>query len=120
MLSAFQVNCIGALMLTRSLLPQIVLSEDKQIVNISSGFASIADNSSSRCYSYRISKAALSMVTKCVALDEEKHGVQCIAVEPGWVCTDMGVQGNDWTVGQPLPDGMLSVFVCLLCVPVFS
>jgi short-subunit dehydrogenase involved in D-alanine esterification of teichoic acids len=85
LLEAFQVNCIGALMLTRALLPLIARSEQKQIVNISSGFASITDNSSSRCYSYRISKRhspcspSASRLTRrrtaCSVLPLSRHGL---------------------------------------------
>ncbi|XP_067390494.1 C-signal-like [Emydura macquarii macquarii] len=41
--------------------------------------------------SYRCSKAALNMLTKCQSLVYGDYGILCIAVHPGWVQTDMGI-----------------------------
>ncbi|XP_009984155.1 PREDICTED: uncharacterized oxidoreductase C663.06c-like, partial [Tauraco erythrolophus] len=40
--------------------------------------------------SYRCSKAALNMLTRCQALGYREHGVLCAVLHPGWVQTDMG------------------------------
>ena len=68
--------------------------------------ASVTDNTSARYYSYRISKAALSMATKNVALEVAPTGVMCIGVEPGWVAT--GMTAFQWSAGQELPDGLIT------------
>ncbi|XP_030437812.1 uncharacterized oxidoreductase C24B10.20-like [Gopherus evgoodei] len=40
--------------------------------------------------SYRCSKAALNMLTKCQSLGYEGDGILSITVNPGWLQTDMG------------------------------
>ncbi|XP_074872831.1 C-signal-like [Carettochelys insculpta] len=40
--------------------------------------------------SYRCSKVALNMLTKCQALRYSRDGILSVAVHPGWVQTDMG------------------------------
>jgi NAD(P)-dependent dehydrogenase (short-subunit alcohol dehydrogenase family) len=81
----------------------------QQILNVSSGLASIAENSSGRYHSYRISKAALSMATANVALEVADTGVMCIGVEPGWAAT--GMTAASWSAAGDqlqLPDGMIT------------
>lgn len=81
----------------------------QQILNVSSGLASITENSSGRYHSYRISKAALSMATANLALEVADTGVMCIGVEPGWAAT--GMTAKSWSAAgdQPqLPDGMIT------------
>ncbi|XP_062448895.1 uncharacterized protein LOC134149689 [Rhea pennata] len=40
--------------------------------------------------SYRCSKAALNMLTKCQSLGYWQHSILCAALHPGWVQMDMG------------------------------
>ncbi|XP_035766458.1 uncharacterized oxidoreductase C24B10.20 [Neolamprologus brichardi] len=37
-----------------------------------------------------ITKSALNMVSRCMAVDLEPDGILCMAIHPGWVRTDMG------------------------------
>uniref|UniRef100_A0A8C3GN61 C-factor-like n=1 Tax=Cairina moschata TaxID=8855 RepID=A0A8C3GN61_CAIMO len=65
--------------------------------------------------SYRCSKAALNMLTKCQSLSYREHGILCAALHPGWVQTDMG---NAAGVKPPLTvdesvGGMLKVISSL-------
>lgn len=41
---------------------------------------------------YAVSKAALSMLVRTIAVDEGPHGVRANVVHPGWVRTEMGDQ----------------------------
>jgi NAD(P)-dependent dehydrogenase (short-subunit alcohol dehydrogenase family) len=88
-LEAFNVNALGALRVARALLPQLRAANGK-IINVSSTMGSIGDNSSGRAYGYRMSKAALNMATKNLALELARTGVITITINPGWVQTDMG------------------------------
>lgn len=86
----FDVNTVGALRVTRALLPGLRAGAGKKIVNITSRMGSIEDNSSGGAYEYRASKAALNMVTRSMALDFADEGFVCVVLHPGWVQTDMG------------------------------
>ncbi|KFO97294.1 C-factor, partial [Calypte anna] len=68
------------------------------IINISSNGGSIASPAGwelMHFLSYRCSKAALNMLTKCQSLAYREHGVLCVALHPGWVQTDMGGSGPE-------------------------
>src|SRR6185503_5299882 len=71
--SQFEVNALGPLHLTQTLLPR--LGKGSKIVLISSGAGSIAENSSGRMYGYRMSKAALNMVGASLARDLADRGI---------------------------------------------
>ncbi|HEY8240176.1 MAG TPA: SDR family oxidoreductase [Kiritimatiellia bacterium] len=84
----YNVNTLGPLRVTRAMMPLLQASTRPIIVNISTGLASISDNTGGKAYAYRMSKAALNMFTKTVAMDYPR--IICVAVDPGWVRTDMG------------------------------
>uniref|UniRef100_A0A8D2M2A6 C-factor n=1 Tax=Zonotrichia albicollis TaxID=44394 RepID=A0A8D2M2A6_ZONAL len=74
------------------------------IVNISSIGGSIASAFGwelMQVTSYRCSKAALNMLSKCQSLAYKEHGILCVALHPGWVQTDMGSAAGH-AVGIPL------------------
>jgi len=89
-LRAFDVNALGALRVTRTLLPNLRLGSRKLLLHITSGMGSIADNASGGYYGYRMSKAALNMASKSIAIDFAHVGITSVVVNPGWVKTDMG------------------------------
>jgi NAD(P)-dependent dehydrogenase (short-subunit alcohol dehydrogenase family) len=62
---------------------------DAKIINISSQMGSIA-NTSGNATPYRISKAAVNMLSKQQSLAYADDGIVTIALHPGWVQTDMG------------------------------
>ncbi|XP_057241426.1 uncharacterized protein LOC130585112 [Malurus melanocephalus] len=67
------------------------------IVNMSSYAGSIEDVyvwEFGQVVSYRCSKAALNMLTKCQSLAYKEHGILCVTFHPGWVQTDMGGGGS--------------------------
>lgn len=84
----FQVNVFGAMLVTQVLAPLLDKAPKPIVINISSQMGSIADNSSGTSYGYRMSKTAMNMFTKNLALDCPKW--VSIAMHPGWVQTDMG------------------------------
>lgn len=85
---SFEINVIGPMNVTRALLPYLEKSKNPVLVNMTSKMGSIADNASGTHYAYRISKTALNMFTKNVAI-EFPH-ITTICLHPGWVKTDMG------------------------------
>ncbi|MCZ6682343.1 MAG: SDR family oxidoreductase [Planctomycetota bacterium] len=89
----FDINVVGTFLVTRALLPKLRQGRQKLIVNVSSNLGSIGDNESGGRYAYRCSKAALNMLTKCLAADLRADGISCLSYHPGWVSTDMGGEG---------------------------
>ena len=83
----FEVNALGALRITQALLPN--LRAGAKIVLITSRMGSIADNTSGSSYGYRMSKAALSMAGKSLAIDLQPRQIAVAILHPGLVSTDM-------------------------------
>jgi NAD(P)-dependent dehydrogenase (short-subunit alcohol dehydrogenase family) len=87
----FEVNAAGALRTTRAFLDLLRSGErSRRIVNMTSLMGSIDDNRSGDAYAYRLSKAALNMATRSLAVDLAADGIVAVALHPGWVRTDMG------------------------------
>ncbi|XP_074737728.1 C-signal-like [Strix uralensis] len=108
MTQVYTTNTIGPLLLGQAFLPLLkkaaqgslssALSCSKAaIINMSSSGGSIEEVylwNYGQAVSYRCSKAALNMLTKCQSLGYRQHGVLCVALHPGWVQTDMGGAGS--------------------------
>ena len=63
------------------------------VINISSLLGSVELTADSfTCTSYRCSKAAVNMLTKCFSV--ENPDLIFVAMHPGWVQTDMGSSKN--------------------------
>ena len=73
-----------------ALLPHGRRGRGKKIVHITSGMGSIGDNGSGGAYAYRMSKVALNMMSKSLAVDLRGEGIISVVINPGWVQTDMG------------------------------
>eukprot|EP00075_Anas_platyrhynchos_P032685 XP_027321938.1 uncharacterized protein LOC101802025 isoform X4 [Anas platyrhynchos] len=107
----YATNTIGPLLSSQAFLPLLKkaaqgspgsgLSCSKAaIINMSSYAGSIQDVyvwEYGQAISYRCSKAALNMLTKCQSLGYREHGILCAAFHPGWVITDMGGTIEDKT-----------------------
>lgn len=83
-------NVIGVRNITRALLPLLRISQEKKVVNISSALGSItltqAFSFSQSCAAYKVSKAALNMLTSQWAMSFKKDGVVVLSVSPGVSC----------------------------------
>ncbi|XP_065272744.1 uncharacterized protein LOC135888877, partial [Emys orbicularis] len=100
----YLTNTVGPLLVSQEFLPllkkaaqqstQTGLSCSKAaILNMSSTAGSIALVTSWELLqepSYRCSKAALNMLTKCQSLEYKDYGILCTSIHPGWVKTGMG------------------------------
>ncbi len=102
------VNTLGPLRVTQALLPNLAEGDRKTIVNITSGLGSITRNQSGRFYGYRESKAALNMSSRSMAAELRGDGFIVVAMDPGWVQTDMGGANATLTPEQSI-SGMRSV-----------
>ena len=83
----FEVNALGPLKVTRALLNN--LGAGAKVAHITSRMGSIEDNTSGSHYGYRMSKAALNMAAKSMALDLASRGISVCVLHPGYVRTDM-------------------------------
>jgi NAD(P)-dependent dehydrogenase (short-subunit alcohol dehydrogenase family) len=86
----FDINAMGPLRVSTALLPQLRRGTGKKLVHVTSGMGSIGDNTSGGYYAYRMSKAALNMMSRSLAVDLRGEGIASIVINPGWVQTDMG------------------------------
>ncbi|TNF25444.1 MAG: SDR family oxidoreductase [Deltaproteobacteria bacterium] len=82
-----EVNTFGPLRVAARLRGR--LGRGARVAIITSRMGSIADNTSGGTYGYRISKAAVNMVGKSLAVDLAPAGVAVGLVHPGYVRTDM-------------------------------
>lgn len=83
----FEVNAIAPLRLSQTLLPR--LKPGAKLVLMTSRMGSISDNSSGGSYGYRMSKVALSMAGKSLAVDLAPHQIAVAILHPGLVQTRM-------------------------------
>lgn len=83
----FEVNALAPLLLSRALLGN--LQAGSKLVLMSSRMGSIDDNSSGGSYGYRMSKVALNMAGKSLAIDLRPRGVAVALLHPGLVSTRM-------------------------------
>lgn len=84
------INTQAPMKMAEAFLHQIISSEKKLIVNISSLMGSIADNDTGGSILYRTSKAALNAAMKSLAIELKNKSIGVFTLHPGWVKTDMG------------------------------
>ncbi|KAG7329474.1 hypothetical protein KOW79_007648 [Hemibagrus wyckioides] len=107
MMNTFQTNTVSPLFVTKAFLPLLraaagatvcdgsVMSVNRAaVINMSSLLGSVQLNQGQvadlKVYAYRVSKAGLNMVTRCLSVDLQPDGILCTVLHPGWVQTDMG------------------------------
>ncbi|MEB3226618.1 MAG: SDR family oxidoreductase [Synechococcus sp.] len=83
----FEVNAIAPLRFTQALLAN--LKSGSKIILMTSRMGSIDDNTSGGSYGYRMSKVALSMAGKSLAIDLKPRGIAVGILHPGLVKTRM-------------------------------
>jgi NAD(P)-dependent dehydrogenase (short-subunit alcohol dehydrogenase family) len=83
----FEVNALGPLRVTAALRAR--LARGAKVGFITSRMGSIDDNGSGGAYGYRMSKAALNMAGKSLAVDLKPAGVAVALLHPGMVKTEL-------------------------------
>lgn len=101
----FEVNALGPLRLTDALRQNLV--SGSKLALITSRMGSIDDNGSGGRYGYRMSKAALNMAGKSLAMDLRGRGVAVALLHPGMVKTDM-VGGGGQVEPEDAARGLLA------------
>jgi NAD(P)-dependent dehydrogenase (short-subunit alcohol dehydrogenase family) len=117
MLRVFKTNAVGSFLVSKHFLPLFKKGNpDNAIVNISSSAGCIGEKSKAvqagtnnnpfagRGMGYSMSKAALNMETVVMAQALKPAGVAVVSLHPGWVQTDMGIEGGRGTGLDLTPD----------------
>jgi NAD(P)-dependent dehydrogenase (short-subunit alcohol dehydrogenase family) len=102
------VNVLAPTRMVESFVDNVARSNRKQIACMSSQMGSIADNKSGAHYIYRSSKAALNMAVKSLSIDLRDRGATVVALDPGWVRTDMGGEDAELAPAESIR-GMIRV-----------
>lgn len=82
-------NAVAPLIVTQAFRELLRQADNPRVVMISSGLGSLS-NAGGNAYAYRMSKAAMNMAARVLALDEAMAGITTVTMAPGWVRTDMG------------------------------
>ena len=102
----FEVNALAPLLLARALVNQ--MPHGAKLVLMTSRMGSIDDNTSGGSYGYRMSKVALNMAGKSLAIDLEPQGIAVAILHPGLVRTRM-IQFNPSGIDPELAvEGLLA------------
>ena len=105
-MESFKVNTIAPYQIVENFLEQIINSDLKKVVSITSKMGSIDDNTSGGSYIYRSSKTALNSMMRSLTHDLKNQGVATLTLHPGWVRTDMGGPGG-WINSIESVQGMI-------------
>ncbi len=104
-----EVNLIGTIDFTERMLP--LMNEGGHILNMSSTAGSLeraafpsASHFPMYYPSYKISKTAINMYTRTLALRLQDKNIRVSSVHPGWVKTDMGGAEAEITPAQAAED----------------
>ncbi|EOD78894.1 Short chain dehydrogenase [Grimontia indica] len=95
----FEINTIGPLMVTSSLLSNLKKSPSPKVLTISSQMGAL-NRESTGMLAYRSSKAAVNKVMQVLALELKAESIIVCPVHPGWVKTDMGGDEADITAQE--------------------
>ena len=83
-------NAVGPLLLTQALLPLLQKGQNRRVVMVSSQTGSMDWVSSGGGYAYRMSKSAMNMASRTLAMELQPQDISVMTLHPGWVQTDMG------------------------------
>ena len=84
-----ETNTFGPLRVCKAFIPIMLENKHGRIVNISSNMGALSSMDSG-LIGYRMSKAALNVVTRILAIELEDKNILVNSMAPGWVRTDMG------------------------------
>ncbi|WP_165279867.1 SDR family NAD(P)-dependent oxidoreductase [Paenibacillus protaetiae] len=112
MKQVFNVNSLGSLRVTNAVMPMLLKSEQKLVVNISSEAGSIENCWRESWFAYCMSKAAVNMHSAIVHNELRSRGGQVMVVHPGHVQTYM--QGKLDTSGTLTPEQAAAYITALI------
>lgn len=83
-----RTNAVGALAVAQAVTP--LLAAGSTLAQMTSGLGSLARATFVAGYAYQVSKAALNMTTRLLAVELVDREVTVVGLDPGWVRTDLG------------------------------
>lgn len=92
----FAVNTFGPLLVTQTLLPNLLQSSSPKLGIVSSRVGSMGDNSTGGHYGYRASKAAVNSIGKSLAVNLKDRGVVVTILHPGIVKSNIFQSKHDF------------------------
>lgn len=98
----FVTNALGPWRVVQAFIALLKRGRHGRIVNVTAGAGTTAHTHGAPGYS--VSKAALNVMTRMLAVSLEDDSILVNAVTPGWVATKMGGSG-----GRPVADGAASI-----------
>ncbi|OQO07941.1 hypothetical protein B0A48_06733 [Cryoendolithus antarcticus] len=95
LMSVFELNVMGVKRITIAFLPLLERGNEKKIINmcIIAPRIELAGEPHEPTYAYKVSKAAMNMLTMQYALDLQDSGFTVMAVSPGWLKARFGGGG---------------------------
>ena len=101
-----QIHTLSSIKMTQTLLPNLLKTKNSRVLNISSRFGSLEYertqkfNSARVSYSYRISKAAVNMLSLCMHSEVKHQNLILTAIHPGEIFTANDMPDASLTIEQ--------------------
>lgn len=103
MLNVFHINTVAPVMVAQAYADLLRKGSQPRLINMSSDAGSIERRDKGCDYSYPASKAALNMMTRCLAGDLRGDQVIVVSMHPGFLRTDMGGPNARMEVTETVP-----------------
>jgi NAD(P)-dependent dehydrogenase (short-subunit alcohol dehydrogenase family) len=91
-LYSMHINAVAPLMFVQTFVELLKAGNNTRIANVTTG--PLVPVEYNLPYNYCISKAALNMITRYLAVNLAEFGIISIGLYPGWVQTEMGYSGG--------------------------
>ena len=103
MLEVFRTNAVAPVLMAQACAHLLKKRTGSRIINMSSDAGSITLRENKGNYSYMASKAALNMMTRCVAAELRDDGIIVVSMHPGFLQTDMGGPNAPMRIDETIP-----------------
>lgn len=94
-LQIYNINVCTPMAVTELLVDKLAAASGARVATLSSMVGSNAWNTIGNLYPYRASKAAVNSMMKSMGINLLERGIIAVAIQPGWVRTDMGGPAAD-------------------------
>jgi NAD(P)-dependent dehydrogenase (short-subunit alcohol dehydrogenase family) len=96
LVDVYRTNAVGPALVTQAFADLLSKSGRAVVVNLTSSRGSLNGHIAAGGIGYAMSKSALNMLTRKLAIELYHENIAVVAISPGWVQTDMG--GPDATI----------------------